>query len=276
MILRKSLRIIFLLSLVVTAPLQANADDWDKYLQIMNRFYYLDQQEFKRISCNIEVPIINNILSQIHTQFNQMRDKIDIKENIASFSLTYSNKKGLNINYPSLNVRIISEKGIADLSKAKKGIEMVNAGFKQQIEGVGEQLKGIFEGFETPKKDRYKIKEVKYDNGVCTVKYEKDSSNFTEIYSENQRKVTQIDSNGGKISSIENYDKSPNGKLMLTNAHVNMDLPMTKIEMDVSLSYEKVKDVFFPTRVVSHINQFVQTIKQEGQIDIYLKNCTLE
>lgn len=276
MILRKSLRIISLLSLVVTAPLQANADDWDKYLQIMNRFYYLDQQEFKRISCNIEVPIINNILSQIHTQFNQMRDKIDIKENIASFSLIYSNKKGLNINYPSLNVKIISEKGIADLSKAKKGIEMVNAGFKQQIEGVGEQLKGIFEGFETPKKDRYKIKEVKYDNGVCTVKYEKDSSNFTEIYSENQRKVTQIDSNGGKISSIENYDKSPNGKLMLTNAHVNMDLPMTKIEMDVSLSYEKVKDVFFPTRVVSHINQFVQTIKQEGQIDIYLKNCTLE
>jgi len=50
--------LLFLICLVI--PIHANADDWDKYIQIMDRFYNLDKQEFKTISCNIEVPLTIN------------------------------------------------------------------------------------------------------------------------------------------------------------------------------------------------------------------------
>jgi hypothetical protein len=275
MIIMKCL-IVILLSFLVVAPLQANTDAWNDYLHVLNNFYTLDQQNFSSISCKIEVPIINNNLSQIHSQFSQFRDKIVIKENLATFSLIYRKSGGLTIYYPSLDIRIISEKGIADPAKVRKGIEMVKTGFKQQVEGVGEQLKGIFEGFETPKKNHYKMEEVKNDNSVYTVKYEKDNSHFTEIYSDNQRKVIVVDSNGGKISSIENYEKAPNGKLVPRNAHVTIDQQMAKMEMDLSISYEELKAIYFPTHVASHFNQSIQTMRQEGQVDIFLKNCTLK
>lgn len=268
--------IVAVLSLLVVAPLQANADTWNEYLQVLNKFYTLDQQEFESVSCNIEVPMINNLLRQLYTQFSDARDKIVIKEDLKKFSLIYRKSGGLTINDPTFEIRIISEEEVADPIKVRSGIEMINTGFKIAIEGAVSQIKSIFEVLEMPKKDQYKMEEVKNDNNVYTVKYEKDNSHFTEIYSDNQRKVTGVDSNDGKMSSSENYEKAPNGQLVLRNAHVTVDAPMSKIEMDISISYEELKTVYFPTHIASHFNQYIQTVRQEGQTDIFLKNCDLQ
>ncbi len=272
----KCLGRVLLFSISLILPLQANADDWNKYLNITDRFYNLDKQEFNNISCTIEVPVTKNQVKQLHAQFEPVKDKLEIKENLANFSLTYSKNEGLTISYPSFDIKIISKEGMADPAKVEKRIETVKSGFKQQIEGAVMQLQGLFEGFETPKKSQYKITEIKDDKATYTVKYEKDSSNFTETYSHNQRKVMQIAKNGDeKISSVENYKNIANNKLLLTDAQATINNTMGNIEMNMTISYEKVKDVLFPTRIESRFKQSIQTIKQEGQIDIYLKNCTL-
>jgi hypothetical protein len=277
MMLTKCLRIIFILSFLVTAPLKADADDWNKYLDILDNFYTLNQQDFKSISCHIEVPLINNILRQVHSQLDKLGDKIAITEDLASFGLTYSKQKGLTIHHPAFDVRIISEKGIKDRAKAKKGIDMMKTGFSQSVEGVAMQLEGFFEGFgyQVPRETDYRIKEIRNDNGVYTVTYEKENSSFTEIYSGNQRKVTEMSANGEKSSSVENYDKAANGKLVLSDAHAVIDAPQTKMELDVSVSYQDVKNLIFPSHIVTRVKQSIQTIKTEGQVDIYLENCTM-
>ena len=267
--------IVAVLLLLVVAPLQANADTWNDYLQVLNKFYTLDQQEFESVSCNIEVPMINNLLSQLYTRFSDVRDKIVIKEDLKKFSLIYRKSGELTINYPTFEIRIISEEEVADPIKVRSGIEMINTGFKIAIEGAVSQIKSIFEELGMPKRDQYKIEEVKNDNSVYTVKYEKHNSHFTEIYSDNQRKVIGV-GNDGKMSSSENYEKAPNGKLVLRNAHVTVDAPMSKTEMDISISYEELKTVYFPTHISSHFNQSLQTVRQEGQTDIFLKNCDLQ
>lgn len=265
--------ILFLIPLVL--PLQANADNWNEYLKAVDRFYSLDNQEFNNVSCNIEVPLTKNQLKQLHAQVEPIKDKIQIKENLADFNLTYSKNKGLNINRPSFDIRILSEEGMADPAKVKKGIEMVNAGFNQQIEGAVMQLQGLFEGFETPKKSQYKIKEIKVDKATYTARYEKDNSNITEFYSHNQREVKQISKNGDEVSSVENYKNIADNKLLLADAQATINNSMGNIEMNMTISYEKLKDVLFPTHIESRFKQSIQSIKQEGQIDIYLKNCTL-
>ena len=271
----KCLGRVLLFSISLVLPLQANADDWNEYLKAVDKFYSLDKQEFNNISCKIEVPVTKNQIRQLHAQFEPMKDKIQINENLTDFSLTYSKNKGLNINYPSFDIKIISEEGMADPAKIKKGIEMIKAGFKQQIDGAVMQLQGLFEGFETPKQSQYKMKEIKDDKATYTAKYEKDSSNFTESYSHNQREVKQISKNGDEVSSVENYKNIANNKLLLTDAQATINNAMGNIEMNMTISYEKVKDVLFPTHIESRFKQSIQTIKQEGQIDIYLKNCTL-
>jgi len=204
-----------------------------------------------------------------------MKDNIELKENLKDFSLTYSKNGELNINYPSLDIKIISEKSIADPTKVKEGIEMVNAGFKQQIKGAGMQLQGFFEAFTTPKKGILKIKKIKEDKATYTLEYEKENGAFSETYYKNQRKVKQKSKNGDEISSIENYKKIANNKLLLTDAQVVMKNAMANIEMNVTISYEKVEDILFPSHMESQFKQTMQNIKQEGKIDIYLKNCIL-
>jgi hypothetical protein len=277
MMLKKCLRILFVLSFLGSVPVQAHANDWDTYLEIVNNYYTLNQQDFESVSCHIDVPLINNLLGQMRSQLKQIGANMAITDDLASFSFTYSKQKGLVIHQPSLDVRIISEKGIKDRAKVKKGIDMFKTGFGQTIEGVAQQLEGFFEGFgyEVPRGKDYRIEEIRNDNGIYTVKYEKDHSSFTEIYSGNQRKVTQIGADGAKISSVENYDKTADDKLVLTGAHIVMDQPQLKMEADMTVSYQRVKNLTFPAHIMTRAKQSIQTIKTEGQFDIYLENCTM-
>ena len=80
----------FFIAMVLILPASAIADDWDKYVLSMDRFYNLDKQNFKSVSCDIEVPLTKNQVNQFHDQFDQMKDKIELKENLADFHMTYS------------------------------------------------------------------------------------------------------------------------------------------------------------------------------------------
>lgn len=265
----------FIIAIFLILPASAIADDWDKYVLSMDRFYNLDKQSFKSISCDIEVPLTKNQVKQLHDQFDQMKDKVELKENLVDFRMTYSKASGLTFHYPTLNIKILSEKGMSDPAKVKKGIELVEAGFKNQIDGTVMQLQGLFDGLDTPKKSKYKIKVINDDGRSYTAEYEKEGSNITETFSGNQRKVNQISKNGDKISSTETYKNINDNKLLLTEAQADVNNAMGNIEMNLTISYEKIKGILFPTHTSGHFKQSVQTIKQEGQFDIYLKNCAV-
>lgn len=264
-----------LIAISLIMPTFATADDWDEYMLSRDRFYSLDKQDFKSISCNIEMPVTQNQVKQLHDQFESMKDKIELKENLADFSVIYSKESGLSFKHPSLDIKIISEKGMSDPAKVKNGLELIRSGFKQQIDGTVMQLQGLFDGFDTPKKNKYKIREIKNDGLSYKAVYEKDGSNITETFSHNQRKLNEISKNGEKISVTENYKTISDNKLLLTDVQAEIKSAMANIEMSVTISYEKIKGILFPTHTGGYFKQSAQTIKQEGQFDIYLKNCVV-
>jgi len=259
-------------------PRQADVGNWNKYLQLTNRFYRLDVQNFNNISCRIEVSQIENqIKPTLELVSKSMQDKVEIKENLADFSLTYSKNGGVSIFYPSLDVKIISEEGMADPVKAKKGLEMMKDGFKQAIDGTATVLKELFEEYETPKISKYKIKEIKEYEKTYVVKYEHDNSNYIETCSNNQCKVKQTNSFGIEGSSVNNYKNIAENKLLLTDAHVTMNSnTVGNMEINMTANYEKVKDVIFPAHYEVHVKQSSQAANLEATLDIYLKNCTLQ
>jgi hypothetical protein len=266
----------FLIAVFLILPTSAIADNWDKYVLSMDRFYNLDKQNFESISCDIEAPLTKNQVQQLHDQFDQMKDKVELKENLTAFRMTYSQEAGLTFNRPALNIKIISEKGMSDPSKVKKGIEMVETGFKHQIDGTIMQLQGLFDELDTLKRSNYKIKEIRDDGRSYTAEYEKEGNTITETFLHNQRTVKQISRNGDTISSTENYKSiNDNNKLLLTDVQAEINNAMGNIEMSLTISYEKLGGILFPTHTSNHIKQIIQTLKQEGQFDIYLKNCTV-
>lgn len=262
--------------LCLSFPLFANADEWNTYLKVKDRFYNLDNQEFNSISCNIEVPLINDLVKQLHVKFDSKKDRFKIKENAADFKLVYSKKEGLHIDSPKLDIKIISEGGMVDPDKVKKGIEMVKTGFNQAIEDTIITLQGFLKEIKIPKKGQFKIKEIKGTKAAYTAKYETDDSNITEIYSNNQRKLTQIFKNGSEVASVEDYKNIADNKLLVTGIQNNIKNTVSTMETNMTISYENIKGVLFPSHLEGHHKQSMQTMKQEGQIDIYLKNCTVQ
>ena len=73
---------------------------------------------------------------------------------MSAFSLIYSKSGGLRIKNPSFDVKIISEEGLNDPAKTRRGIEIATNGFKEIIEGIDMQLEGIFEGFRKANSER--------------------------------------------------------------------------------------------------------------------------
>ena len=277
---KRFLEVLLILIISLSIPFQANADDnWDKYLQAGDRFYSLDKQEFNKISCKVEVSQLKNLrnfIKQTYTESEAFKDKIEIKEN-EDFSLTYIRNGEINFNYPSIDIKIVSEKGATDPDKLKKGIEMTKSGFKQAVDGAVTELKGFFEAFQTPQKDRYKIKEISNGKTTYTAKYEKDGDNYTETFRNKQLNTKEITKIGYVATSVDNYKKIADNKLLLTNSQAILKMNATdNVEINMVIFYEKIRNVLFPTHLEIKFKGSVQGTKIEGSTDTYLTNCIIQ
>lgn len=271
----KECLVLLTLAFVLITNSWASADNWEKYTKITDKYYRLDHEQFDIVSCNIDVPVISNGLAQLRTQLDQVKNNVIIEEDLNNFTIIYQKVGGLIVNRPTLNVKIISEEGLKDPNKVKQGIEMINSGFKAQVDGVGEQLQGIFEGFETPKKENYNFSKIFENNGVYVINYKKDGSNFVETHRDKQVAIEQDSKNGGKLSAIENYNKMHNKKLVFTDGSVSVNQPMLTADMNLAVSYQSLRNFLFPSTIKVKFNQTIQTIKQEGSYDIYINKCTV-
>lgn len=254
----------------------ASADNWEKYAQITDKYYRLDKERFEIISCNIDVPVINNGLAQLRPQLDQVKNNVEIQEDLRNFTISYKRNGGLIIKCPTLNVKVISETGLKDPNRVKQGVEMINSGFKAQVDGVGEQLQGLFEGFETPKKGDYDVSKISENNGNYVINYKKDGSDFIETHREKQISIVQDTKNGGKLSSIEYYNKTYNNKLVFTDGNISVKQPMLTADIDLNVSYQTIRNFLFPSSIKFKLNQTIQTIKQEGSYEIFINQCTVQ
>ena len=179
-----------------------NAEEqWKEYSSFMDQFYYLDKQSFNNIVCEIYVPAFNNMVTQTKEQLQDIKDKIEIKENVSEFKLNLNKENGFTFIKPSLDIKIISEEGMKDHTKADTGIEYMKTGFKMHVEGTMHILEGLFGMYISPNSEQVKIKQISRDNNEFKVVYDIDGYQYTDIYSGN-RCVSEQVSNSQKIKIL--------------------------------------------------------------------------
>lgn len=244
---------------------------WDEYLQVRSRFYYLDQQDFNDISCKVEAPTLTNLISQAQLALTPFKDNLEVQDNLSDFRLNFNKSTGLLIDSPKLDIRITSGSGLPDPASLRSGIQSLKTHFKRSLDSVEAMLRSIFVFYTFPKKQD-EITQVVEDNGIYTFIYRKEGIEVIEIYSGNQIERKQTET-GGEILSMENHVKTADGKLILKDANMSINQPMVNIDTNVSVSYQEIGSIVFPSHIVSHSKQSIQSMRTEVQIDIYLKDC---
>jgi hypothetical protein len=155
----------------VPMPTLDGASDWENYLTLTDRYYYLDPARFNEISCDIDVSSITKSVEIVKSQLANVKNNVIIKDNSSNFSLTYNPKTGLRFSEPQFQVILRSKKGLPNPERAEEGIEMINAGFKQQVKGTKDVIRSVFESYQRPIKNQRRNIVVEKENGSILVKY---------------------------------------------------------------------------------------------------------
>jgi hypothetical protein len=265
--------IISLFIMVAAFPAVAAADDWDAYQAYNSRFYFLDQQDFNTITCDIESSTLTQLVDMIRKQVEPFADRIELVTKLDNFSMKYNKTSGLTVERPELDIKIKSEEGMTDPDRVRKGVSMIRSGFKQALDGLTMELEGILESYKAEKREDLSNVKVVEKDGTVTATYQKKGGDFTETFSGKTVELTQVGP-GGKVHIVGNLEKTIHDKLILKNATVSMDQESgTALSSTASMTYQKVGGVVFPRQIIMNTKLESKTAKQEGKTDITLTNC---
>jgi hypothetical protein len=246
--------------------------DWEALLKLKDNYYYLDNQQFNKISCSIQVPLMANSIEQIKNQLAPLQKKVTFKHDLSSFILSYSPKSGLSFSDPEFDIILTNEEGVADPEKFKNGIAMIKTGIKMQVDGVKDTLTGIFDDYRYPQKGNYQDLVVTKDKGGYLVKYTHNGNNIKEYYTGNTIETSQ---NGmkTKINSRQNYLLSSNNKLIIDNGSALIDEASGTMKADFTVKYQNVQNIIFPKMIKSDVEMVISSMSQKGTVEINLNNC---
>lgn len=256
-------------------PVTAVADGWQQYSGVMSRYYHLDEQAFTDITCKIEVPPMQQALTAVRQQLAGMSDKLKITDTLDSYQLVYSRSTGLRFVDPTMSVAIVSEQGMSDPARVKEGIDQMEQGFKIQVQGVDTQIKGLFEGYESPKKSDITVDRVDVKGDGTVLEYKRQGVQFTDtIHGTDMHTVETIPN--GNVTADSSYKTVADNELILDKFDMKMDQPFQSITMQAALTYQSLDGVVFPQEIAEQgMIQNTQNMKTQFTINVKLTGCQL-
>ncbi|MCP4270279.1 MAG: hypothetical protein GY777_32675 [Candidatus Brocadiaceae bacterium] len=243
----------------------------EEFFKLKNRYYCLDKQQFKEISCIIDVPSISNIIKQ----FEPLKENIEIRESLSNFTLTYTPDLGPSFTTPHLDIILINNEGVADPEKLKRGIGNVKTGFRGQVNGVKGIIKGIFDELSCPRKENYKdLVFTKNEEGI-NVQYTNENICITEKFFGNNIETSQKGT-GINVNSSKDYIETTNNKLILEKANVLFQQPAGTVKTVFLIKYQVVGNIIFPKNIKVVSEQTIQSKSQNSTFEINLINCKID
>jgi hypothetical protein len=271
---RHAIKIIFIILFISLSTSLSAADNWQEYSTFMDRFYYLNKQNFNDISCRIKVSTLDASLAQVREQLKPLEGKIKITENSAEFSLNYNKDSGLTFNLPSFDVKIVSDKGIKDREKLETGIKYMKQGFQMQVDGVTTTIRGLFASYILPKREDFNIKKITVNKDKAKIIYEAGQSKFTEVYEGKTCKQIMESPSLSSQTTIKFRDIGE--KLILDMADVTLKSIDATTDTKMSVEYQEVRNISFPAKLVTDFKMEFKNQKMEGQVIIFFENCEVK
>jgi hypothetical protein len=246
------------------------ADNWKEYCKIQEDFYKVDRNPFNTIECKIEVKLITDLLESLKVQLAPYKDNLEFEDNLDEFKFIYSKEYGIKFEKPTLKITIISEENISDVNLVNQGIQQMEAGFTQTVDGACQQIDGFFADLIQTKQDEINVAEITINDNCKEIKYTNEDGSSVETIKDNIITTVTI-SKLGKIDSKSYYQKTSNNKLIIETTEVSIKNSGFEMDLSVNLTYLKLEDnIILPSKITSNFVQKIQAIEQKGVIEIVM------
>lgn len=273
-------RVIFLVLLQISC-ITYSADEWDKFNDLSAQYYYLDDQKFNKISCQINVPILKQMIDKMIEQFAPIQEKIEIKYDLSKFRMTFDRISGLKFIDPEFQIRFLTKKGMVDYTKAEKGINDVRNVMKKAVEAFKVIITDTLGNYLRLKKQQFQNLDVKIKDigGKTIIEYQNGGVNFLETSYGNIVEIKETTSSGAEILTKQIFEKTLNDKYIIQYEEISLTKPLEfgsqkKISnSDTSIKYQNINNIIFPKEINSVANLILQSIPTKRLADINFINC---
>lgn len=235
----------------VLVPTVGLADDWGQYQEIMDRYYHLDKQDFRQITCHVDLDILSDLVARLRQQFANMPG-LKLTDTLDDYTIHYDRDSGPKLNDPTLSITILSEQGMKDPERVKLGISQVENGFTHQVNGTDQQIQGLFSDYRSPDSKDIKIQKIEGRGDDLEIEAQQSGREDTmAIHGAAVHESTVA--SGISITTDSSYTKINGDKLILDKATMTMKQPVQTTSINYAFTYQTLGSIAFPNTINEHI-----------------------
>jgi len=242
----KNLRYL-LLGALATPALAQDPATLKQYEQLRQGYYEFDPHAYRSFTCQIDVSSLDATVANIKQMLAPRADTLKVKDELASYSLTVDSKIGLSINNPTLDIQVLSDKGMADPAKVRQGIEETKQGFDRQVQGTDQVISGIFNGYLDTVPE---LSSVTHTDGGWIVKYSEGGVSATDTI-QGSKIHEEAGTNGLSIVSDMEFAKVNADKLGIKTSTIHMTQGAQTAVTGITVSYQTLGSLQVPAAIVT-------------------------
>lgn len=249
------------------------------YDKDFDRFYYLEQQGFKEISCRVESPTMDKMMQSVRGMLAPLTDKVTVTDTLADYHLTYKKEGGLQIEDPSADIVPKSGVKAVDPAKAEQGRAQFQNGFKAMITGIDSEIRTIFGVITESDRNNIDVLYVTDTPDGFSTGYTEKKSNTQGAFSlaGDVGTVKASFPMGGSMTAIQHFAPTRANKLLLQDMQVDFEQSGTKGNTTLAIAYQDFGLVKFPQKIsVKGSMDSLQAAHMDVAFDILLNDCNLQ
>lgn len=266
---------------VKAAPVDPEAQKRQaEYDKVSDRYYQIDQQQFKRISCTIDAPALDSMVQGIRSYLTRLLgDKVEITDTLADYKLTYTPDTGLHIDDPTVDLIVKPGTQMADPAKVSDGREKLVTGFKAMAAGMDSEINNVLHILESDKHEDFDILYVNETQDGYNVSYmdRKSKTQVTVSATADAATVKASTPDGGQVITLMHFSKMADGKLLMSDLTEDVNSAMGKTHSVMNVGYQVLGGVTFPaTMDIKADMEMLQMSHQQISMDASMKSCSIE
>lgn len=225
------------------------ADNWNEYLHLVQRYYFLDDQPVANVECRItSVPGGNEIKAQL----KPIEKYIRVSENLDEFKVKYKKGVGVSVVEPKLVVTIGSTEGLSDtqLQRVQSGASSINRGAEQIFAAMKKIVEATVERYLLPRREEFVNLKVTESGRGALVEYTSGGENTKEEHSSD--KVRLYSSSPLGEAEYVKYLSPLEDRLAISKVVLSGRMGDIKVTSESTIQFQKLDKLSFPFMVEEH------------------------
>jgi hypothetical protein len=254
---------------------QVRADpNLDKQYQAMRQAYYqFDTHSFNKLTCHVDVSGLDASVGNLKQAFVTHADSLQMKDDLASYSLTVEPGSGLSINNPTLDIELISNKGVADPDRVKLGIQQTKTGFDQQVQGADQIISSVFNEYLDVVPE---LESVTHQGKKWVILYHLGPYETIETV---EGKRIHEESNNGQLKFVTDADYMvvTSDKLAVQKSIMHFTEGSESLNSTMSVTYQKLGPLYLPASITTISSLSTSGVGQtSASTTITFEGCSLK